>query len=118
LLLGVAVLAWTATGWFSWTISAVEAQRANDIEDAQRSSAQQNTVVRIHALVQDTTAQRAKLDQLLTTDVVSAANTLKGIGKTANVNVTLSGAVPETGRRSLIAGRRNVRGSHAHGRTP
>ena len=96
LLLGVAVLAWTATGWFSWTISSVEAQRANDIEEAQRSSAQQNTVVRIHALVQDTTAQRAELDQLLTTDVVSAANTLKGIGSAAGVKVTLSGAVPET----------------------
>lgn len=96
LLLGVAVLAWAATGWFSWTISSVEAQRANDIEEAQRSSAQQNTVVRIHALVQDTTVQRAELDQLLTTDVVSVANTLKGIGNAAGVNVTLSGAVPET----------------------
>ena len=92
----LALLAWTGAVLFYQSIGDAEAARVTDIQNSQQSSTQQGALVRMHAIAQDTAQDRAQLDQLLSTDVGSAATMLQDVGKATNVSVTLSDAIPET----------------------
>ena len=94
-LVGGAALTWTGVVLFAQHIGNVEAARVVEIQDAQQSTTQQSALVRMHATAQDTAPDRARLDQLLTVDVSSAATILRNVGKTTHVVVKLSGALPE-----------------------
>jgi hypothetical protein len=93
--MAVTVCVWTGVVFFVQSIASSEAARVVDTQNAQQSSTQQSTLVRMHAMAQDTAQDRARLDQLLTVDVGAAATMLQNVGKTTDVTVKLSGALPE-----------------------
>lgn len=95
-MLVLALLAWAGVGYFAWTISADEARRITDIQTAQQSALRHDVAIRLHALVQDTAADRAQLETLLTTDIVSAVELIEGAGKAAGINAQLGNAAPES----------------------
>jgi cytoskeletal protein RodZ len=94
-LLLLACAAWAGVVYFDFAISGAEAQYQADTQTSQQSSTAQNSSVSTHAVAQDTAAARAQLDTLLTPNVASIANTLRGIGSTTGVTVKLGGALPE-----------------------
>jgi hypothetical protein len=94
-LIVVTLLAWTGVVFFVRGISDAEAARVIQIQNTQQSSTQQSALVRMHAIAEDTVEDRARLDQLLSVDVVSTATVLRNVGKTTHVDVKLSGALPE-----------------------
>jgi len=91
----LAVLAWTGAVLFYQNIGAAEVARVTDIQNSQQSSTQQGALLRMHAIAQDTTQDRAQLDQLLSTGVGSVATMLRGVGKATKVDVKLSDAISE-----------------------
>src|SRR6185436_177237 len=96
-LAALVVVVWTGDIFFAHSIDAAALQRATDLQNAEQSSLKENTSARMHAMANETAIDRARLDHMLSIDVVSAANMLKGVGKVTHVPVTLSGAIPETG---------------------
>ena len=94
-LMVIALLAWTGVVLFAQSIGDAETARVIDTQNIQQSSTQQSALVRMHAIAADTVQDRARLDQLLTIDVGSAATMLRGVGKATKVTVKLSGALPE-----------------------
>jgi hypothetical protein len=93
-LLLIAVFAWSGVLYFTYAIDALEASYATTVQDEHQSSVQQQSIVRMHALVQETSDERARLDAILNIDVPAIANLLKSVGS-AGVPVKLSGALPE-----------------------
>ncbi len=94
--LAAAVLSWLCVGYFAWTISADEVRRTEAIQTAQQTALRHDVAVRLHALVQDTAGDRARLDALLATDVVSAVELIEGAGKAAGISAQLGNAAPES----------------------
>lgn len=94
-LLALTALAWTGVALFARAIGDAEAARVVDIQTNQQSSTARGALARMHAIARDTAGDRARLDQLLTVDVVKAATLLRNVGKITRVDVTLSGALPE-----------------------
>lgn len=91
----LAIFAWAGVGYFAWTISTDEARRITDIQTAQQSALRHDVAVRLRALVQDTASDRAQLETLLTTDLVSAVERIESVGKAAGVTTELGNAAPE-----------------------
>jgi len=96
-LLILALLSWAAVAYFDLVISGDESQYQADVQAARQSFTEQNSSVSMHAVVQDTAASRAQLDALLSSDVTTIANKLRGVGQSTGVSVKLGGALPENG---------------------
>ena len=93
---GACVLAWAAVVYFAWTIRSDEIARAASIQNIQESSVKGASAVRMHALAEETTKERAQLEELLKGDVVSIANMIEAVGKTVGVEMKLGAAQQES----------------------
>lgn len=92
----LALFAWVAVGYFAWAISTDEADRTALVKITQVTESKGAVAVRLHAIVQDTAAQRAQLDSALRVDVVSVVDMIEAAGKAAGVNIAVSNAQPES----------------------
>ena len=90
----VGMISWCALGYFALSIGGVADTRLAEIDAAQQLLTQQNASIRMHAIAQETAADRTKLERLLAPDIVSIVGTLRGVGKAAGVSVHLGAAVP------------------------
>ena len=79
---------------FAWNILGSASDRADATAQAQQASADQESLLRLHSLAIDTKDERAQLDALTHTDVVSIVNMIEAAGKSAGVNVQVSDALP------------------------
>lgn len=84
--------AWAGAGFFWWTIMQDESIRTESIQSARQFSIRHDSAVRMHALAVDTEGARARLDNLLNVDVLSAVDALEGAAKMAKVDVKLGNA--------------------------
>lgn len=96
ILLVLAVAAWTGVVYFAQSIQQQESDLASAAQSQEQTSDAQTSSVRLHALAQDSAAESATLDSVLGSDVASIVSTLQATGKSAGVDVTLSGALPES----------------------
>ncbi|MBI5457573.1 hypothetical protein HY971_02510 [Candidatus Kaiserbacteria bacterium] len=95
LILAIALVAWGLVGLFAWTINVDESERLALAGNEQKAVVTNAVSIRMHALAQETAKDGAILKELLNTDIVSAANMIEGVGKTAGVTVKLGDAIPE-----------------------
>ncbi len=92
----LALIAYLAVGWFGWTISRQESDRAANFANAQDEYARQAQAARLHAAVADTVSQRQALEGLIPSDILSVAGMLADAGTSAGVSLQLSNALPES----------------------
>ncbi len=94
--LALALLSWTGVGWFVFTIMQDKNDRTARLQNTQEFSTRHDVAVRAHALAVDTASERARLDEILNVDIISAIDMIEAAGKAAKVNMQLSNAQPES----------------------
>lgn len=92
----MAFLAWAVVGLFAWTIQSDEVDRALYVQTTQESESKEASAIRLHSIAQDTREERATLEGIFRTDVVSIVNLIETTGKAAGVKVTVSSVIPES----------------------
>lgn len=106
---GMAVFALGASAgvcFFGWHIAQGERAYAAERANAQDQLAREAAAIRTHALVAETTDERAQLTGIFNVDVIHAADLILTAGKAAGVEVQLGNAAPDqspTGDASVSA---------------
>lgn len=93
--LALAVGAWAAVGWFGWSIMRDAENRSAEVIVVQDSEGKEAAAARLRLIMQDTVSQRAQIDSLLRTHVVTIVDLLEAAGN-VGAKVTVSDAHPET----------------------
>ncbi len=94
-MLPIAVCAWAGILWFGWSILQDEESRSFRITAVQETQDKVAVATRLRLIMQDTAVQRAQIDALLRTNIVSVVDMLESTGS-AGVQVTVSDAHPES----------------------
>lgn len=100
----LAILLWGAV---LYTAMAIRTEAIASADSAARSETQVDKAAytqRIAALATDTAQERAALDTLVQSDIVSIIDIIEAAGKTARVQATVSDALPEGGAQEMPGG--------------
>lgn len=84
-----AVLAWGAVAAFNGSLGATRAVRETVLANTQQSAVRESGAIRLHMLARDTKDARDQLDALTRTDVLSIANMIDDVGRTAGVKMKI-----------------------------
>ena len=103
-----AIAAFCGVAFFAWIIAGERSRYAERTGSSDEALAQQTAQARLHALVSDSAQDRARLETLVGTDLLSAVNVIESVGKNSGVKLRVSGASPEgnatkTGQLQLYA---------------
>lgn len=88
-----ALLAVAGTVYIAWDLGNQAGDRALLRQDADAQVAKSANAVRMHALISDTEVERAALDQALATGAVASADAIEAAGKSAGVDLRVSGTL-------------------------
>lgn len=89
-----ALIAWGGVGYLIWQIANMQSSRADLIDRAEQAAARQTSAARTHAMLQDSSAERATLLDTSRVNVLSVVNAIESIGKSAGVTLEVKGAQP------------------------
>lgn len=94
--LAACIGAWTGVWFLNSAIADAAAARENERVTADQRLTRDAALARAQALIDDTAEERARLSQLVSVDVVAAANTIESIGSASGATVKVVSANPET----------------------
>jgi len=87
--------AWTGVWFLDSAIADAAASREEERQSADQRLTRDAALARAQALIDDTAEERAQLSQLVSVDVVAAANTIESIGAASGATVKVVSANPE-----------------------
>lgn len=85
IILGIALVAWVAGGWWAYQIDKMVSDREAQLQANSEQHAKDVAALRMRALTAETAADRAKLLDLVKIDVVEAAKQIESAGVPAGV---------------------------------
>lgn len=91
-------------GLLVWTLWADEAARAAQISAAQSASTKTADAQRLQSIARDSADDRAALDVLAHTDIISIVDTIDALGGEAGVKLTIGQATPDDASLESVAG--------------
>ncbi len=91
-----AVIAWGAFAMFAWNILSQEREIQSREMDTEALGARESAALRLHALARDTKKARTELDDLTRSEVLTVADIIEGVGKSAGLKVKIGGATSES----------------------
>lgn len=100
-LLAVALVLWTATGYFAWVVLGMQAEHARYVGSAQERTDQETQSAQARSLARETATDRDILEKSSNIDVLTAVNTIESIGDSTGASVRVRDAQAE----KSIAGR-------------
>lgn len=104
ILLIVSVCAWGAVVYAGSHILDSSIERGAAASNADQQADRVAYALRVHALAEDSAKDRASMESLMSTDIVTIAKQIEDTGRSANVNASVSSANPETGAKELPGG--------------
>lgn len=102
--LTLAIFAWTAVFYEGTQLTNEAADRAATAATVEQLAEKRAYAARLNALAADTKDERAQIERIVQTDVVTIANTIEAMGKSAGVSAQVSDALPENGGVDLPGG--------------
>lgn len=90
----LSIAAWVGVVFLYQTIQIKESERNARHREIAETSRQENDATRLKALMSETKAGRAALDQFTAVDILSAVKTIEGVGKPAGVSIRIENAIP------------------------
>ena len=93
--LGLALGLWGAVLYVALFIQTQAQLSATSVAQSERQIDRAARMLRLSGIISDTKDERARLDGLVQSDVVSVVDIIEAAGVSANVNATVSDALPE-----------------------
>ena len=87
LVLAFALIAWGAVGYFAWSVSGAEAARVSRQTALAEEAAKFESDLRMHAIARETREERAALEKIARTDLLSIVEAIEMVGEDADVRV-------------------------------
>ncbi|RJR12905.1 hypothetical protein C4585_03020 [Candidatus Parcubacteria bacterium] len=100
IVLGSAVCAWVAVGFFAWSIENTVASRMEGTTEAQQQEIERISTARLHAVARETVEERAALQTAANLDVISIVEAIEAVGDVARVEIEIGQALADTAETS------------------
>jgi hypothetical protein len=89
-----AIVAWATVAFFAWTLVSLQVDRAKILSEVEKSRIQNQAATKVHAVLQETTRERAALVLLSNADVLEVVRAIEATGPAAGSDLQVRGAQP------------------------
>ena len=90
----VAIAAWVGVAYLAWSVYTMQANRGTLIRRSEQVATLKTIAARMHAVLQETVADRSALVTASKVDVLSVVNAIESVGMIAKVKLQVNGAQP------------------------
>lgn len=94
--IGGALCAWAAVGFFAWTIENAAKARAEGETIIQQEEIERVSASRLRVVARETEEGRAELDSLANLDVISIIEAIEAVGNAARVSIEIGQALADS----------------------